>query len=672
MKDPVTNKDRKRLVIIAIVIFFLFSILIAQFFRIQIIEGDKWTRVANRQHFFTVKEPFHRGTFISNTSIKRGHPELKESFVIDVQKYHLYVDPDSIPEKRHDEIAKILVSKLDLTVDEKMAFRKQFDYKSRSRKLAMWLDSDIRQNVLDWWRGYSTKYKIPGNAIFFVSDYQRSYPFGKLLGQVLHTIQGNKDETTQQAIPTGGLELYFNRYLQGTIGKRRLMRSPRNSLETGEVVIKPQNGADVYLTINHILQAIAEEEIARGVLACKAKSGWAVMMEPKTGYILALAQYPFFNPGDYQRFFNDGKLIDNTRVKAVTDANEPASVMKPITLATALLANEALKNKGQRVLFSPDEKVDTSSSSFPGRSKPLTDTHFHHFLNMNMALQKSSNIYMARLVERIISRLGKEWYRDVLCSTFGFGEKTNIELPGESRGVLPLPGKKNSNGTFEWSTPTPFSMAMGHNIQITSMQLLRAYAIFANGGYLVQPTMVRKVVKTAVDGKQETLVDHTTEQWLRSRRVLSQDIVTQIVEAMKYVTKPGGTARKGDIWGFTEAGKTGTSKKIINGTYSNTLYWANFVGFTPVKDPAFVLLIGVDEPEYGYIPGIGKNHNGGTCAAPIFRAIATRTLEYLGIAPDDPHGYPSVDPRYDGDKADWIAETRQLQEMYEKWNKNSQ
>lgn len=660
--------NRFRLVIIGLIIAALFSLLIAQFYKIQIVEGDRWTREANRQHFFVVNEPFHRGKFISNTSITKGHPEIPQSFVIDVQKFHLHVDPESIPQDSKDAIANHLMAMLDLSIDEKKHFREQFDLKSRNRKLAMWLDAEMRDAVMEWWLPYARKSRIPRNALFFVNDYQRSYPFGKLLGQILHTIQNTKDELTHQAIPTGGLELYFNQFLKGKQGKRRLMRSPRNSLETGEIISVPENGADVYLSINHGLQAIAEEEIAKGVKQSNAKGGWAVMMNPYTGEILALAQYPFFFPPEYQFYFNDPKMIEHTRVKAITDANEPGSVMKPFTLAVALRANEVLLEKGEKPLFSPEEKLPTSNTHFPGRGKPLKDTHPHAFLNMNMALQKSSNVYMARLIERVINRLGNDFYREAL-QDFGFGEKTGIELPYESKGSLPTPGKKHPNGALEWSTPTPYSLAIGHNILVNSIQLLRAYAVFANGGLLVEPTLVRKIVKTKPDGTQEILLDNTQPERVKKfPRVLKTENVNLVKTAMKYTTKTGGTARRADVYGFTEAGKTGTANKIVNGTYSEKLYVSSFVGFTPVENPQFVLLVSMDEPEYGFLPGIGKRHHGGTCSAPVFREIAKRSLEYLGITPDDPYGFPVGDPRYDKDKADWVAETRVLKEMYEKWN----
>lgn len=672
MNRAIRSSDRLRVVYVGILVILLLSFLIAQFYNIQIVEGERWTREAMRQHFFIIREPFLRGTFYSNTSLKQGSPEIPQKLVVDIQKFHLYIDPQSIPKAFGPSISKNLISLLEIEPSEQKNFASQFKRKSRSRKLAMWLDKETRDQILEWWGPYSKKRRIPRNALYFVSDYQRSYPFGKLLGQVLHTIQAVKDERTGQAIPTGGMELSCNKYLQGKEGKRRLMRSPRNAMETGNLIQEPQHGADIHLTINHCLQAIAEEEIGKGVISCKAKSGWALMMNPRTGEILALAQYPHFYPPDCQNYFNDPQLIEHTRVKAINDANEPGSIMKAITIAVALKANKELKGRGEKPIFNPEEKMATSNSHFAGR-KNLTDTHLHNFLNMDMAIQKSSNIYVARLVEKVVSRLGENWYKRALHETFGFGEKTGIELPSESKGLVPTPGKKHPNGTLEWSKPTPYSLAMGHNIQTTALQIARAFSVFANGGYLVKPTLIRKIVRNHEDGSQEILLDHTQQDWKEKfPKVLDEEIVRLVTTSLKYTTKIGGTARRADILGYTECGKTGTAQKNENGTYSNKLYCSTFVGFAPVKDPAFVLVVTMDEPEYGYVEQIGKIHHGGTCAAPVFREIGKRSLEYLGIAPDDPHGYTVGDPRHDPNKADWMAETRKLQEKYEKWNKGSE
>jgi cell division protein FtsI (penicillin-binding protein 3) len=661
--------DRKRLLWISLFIFTLFSALVIQFYRIQIVEGDKWAKHAKAQHQVVVTEPFKRGLFYSNASIKTGHPDEPIPFVVDVPKFHLYIDPLSIPENCRSEIAGQLSSFLHLQDKDKQKIRLQFDKKSRSRKLVMWINRDMRERIQQWWSKYSSSKKIVRNALFFVQDYKRSYPFGKLLGQVLHTVREERDSVTEQSVPTGGLELIFNHYLQGKPGKRLLLRSPRHPMDTGKIISYPEDGADVFLTINHYLQAIAEEEIEKAVKKANAYSGWAVMMDPRSGEILALAQYPFFDPSQYRQFFNNPSTLEHTKVKAITDTLEPGSVMKPITLAICLKANEEMKKRGKNPLFSPEEKVGTANGRFPGRSKPISDTKLHRYLNMTLALQKSSNIYMARMVQRVIDNLGEKWYRSALQDIFGFGLKTGIELPSESPGLLPTPGKKNPNGTLEWSVPTPFSISFGHNILVNGLQMLRSYAIIANGGYDVKPTIVKKIVKTHHDGTKEVLLDNTLSQRIASfPRVLEPKIAEDIAEIMKLVTKPGGTASKADIWGYTEAGKTGTSEKIVGGTYSKKNYISTFVGFAPAKDPRFVLLIAIDEPECKYVPGLGKNHHGGNCCAPVFREIGSRALQYLGVEPDDPYGYPAGDPRSNLEKADCMQKIKMLKELYRQWN----
>lgn len=142
----------------------------------------------------------------------------------------------------------------------------------------------------------------------------------------------------------------------------------------------------------------------------------------------------------------------------------------------------------------------------------------------------------------------------------------------------------------------------------------------------------------------------------------------EIVCAMKYNTKPGGTSSRADIFGYTEVGKTGTSEKVINGQYSKKDHISTFVGFAPLSNPCFVLLIAIDDPEYKYIEGVGKNQLGGVCCAPAFREIGTRALQYLGVEPDDPFGFPPGDPRHDAQKADWYKETKELKELFDQWN----
>ncbi len=649
-----------RLLYAGLFLVFLFSLLIMQFFILQVVQQSYWQKKARAQHVFVIEDPFRRGVFYSNSGLQPSHPAKVTPFVIDVQKFHLHADPYSIPDGKRQAVGELLVKHFDLTPEE---VERHLSKRSRDRVLSRFLLKEQKEEFLSVWRPFARKEKIASNAIFFTSDYQRSYPYGSLLGQVLHTVQGQKHAVTGQAIPTGGLELSLNHYLEGQPGKRRMNRSPRNPLETGDPIVEPTHGADITLTINHTLQAIAEEEVKKGVIRTEAKSGWAILMDPKTGHIWALAQYPFFSPEEVSSFFSDPEKRQHTRVSAVIDSIEPGSVMKPFAILTGLLANEEMKARGKPPLFDPYEKIATADGKFPGRSKPIRDVRSYAYLNAEMGLLKSSNIYMGRVIERVVSHLGSDWYHNVLKERFAIGEKSGVELPGESNSLLPTPGKLHPNGKLEWSVPTPYSISMGYNIQQTGLALMRSWALFANRGILVQPTLVK-----TIDKQGERLLDHTSPEWLGSfPRVLPAGLVDQTVELMRYDTLIG-TATRANIYGYTEIGKSGTTRKIVNGEYTTKKHYTSFIGFAPAKDPAFLLLVVIDEPRVYYIQGVGPNNHGGTAAAPVFREIGKRTLEYLGVSPDDPYGYPSSDPRFDPDLAKGWRSAERLREKFKAWN----
>lgn len=645
-------RNRIRLIIMVFVLLFFFTLLIYRFATLQVVEEKKWQKVADGQHFFNVSEPFLRGTFYGK-NYKTG--EAKK-LVYDLLRFHLFIDPQSLTHQ--EEFIQGLKQFLP-NLDAENVYKK-----SRSRKLALWLTEKEKEAIQSWWLPFAKKRGIAKNALYFVNDYKRSYPYGDMLGQVLHTVQYQKDEVTRQAYPTGGLELYFDPFLKGKLGARKRMRSPVNQFEIGQMIKEPQNGADVYLTIDPVIQAICEEEIKEGVLAAKGKRGWAVMMDPSNGKVMALAQYPTFLPSAYPLYFSNPEKIQDTRVKAILDMQEPGSIMKGITIAMALTANKEMESRGEQPVFGIEEKFATKDGRFPGRKKPITDTSLHKFCNMWMGVQKSSNIYMGRLMERMIDRCGEVWVRDFLTQRLGFGEKTGIELSAESRGQVPRLNHLHPNGKLEWSKSTPYSIAMGYNILVTSLQMLRAYSVFANGGYLVKPTLIEKITRKK-GGKEEVLVSFANTEF---PKVMDLDVIDTVVTAMKYTTKYGGTSRRGDVPGYTEAGKSGTPKKVVNGKYSETLYSPKFIGFTPAKNPKLVLIITIDEPYYGYVKDVGKLHHGGTSCAPVFSKIAYRTLKYLGVPEDDPFGYPAGDPRRDPKKADWLKEVSLLKQKYDSWN----
>lgn len=644
-----------RILVLAVILFCLFSLLIIQYYKIQVLEYPKWSQLADRQHFFVIKEPFKRGRFFANTSLRSKEVSAEIPFVYDVQKFHLYIDPLSISEIYREGIAKQVAEILQTNSEDQKKIRAQFDKNSRSRKLAQWLSQEQQIALQKWWESYIKGKRIPKNALYFVADYKRCYPCGSLLGQVLHTVQDHKDETTGRAIPTGGLELYFDKYLSGSPGSRKMMRSPRNLFDTGELLKAPEDGADVYLTIDPVIQRIAEEEIERGVTKAEAAAGWVIVMDPWTGEVLALAQYPFFNPANYREYFNDILKIQHTRVRAITDAVEPGSVIKPLNHAIGLIANM----KAEKPLYDPDEVVPTTNGFFPGRPKPFIDPVPKKQLNMNMAIAKSSNIYVARVVEKVIGNFGAPWYRQMI-SLFGLGQPTGIELPSESWGYVPTPGKKNKSGQLEWLKGTPWSLSIGYGFQANYLQIARIYCAIANGGKLVKPTLVRKIVR----GNEVLLDNDPAEKQSQFTRVMPPGVARRLLTAMKYVTKNGGSAYRADVVGYTEAGKTGTAKKNFNGQYSETLYRVCFSGIAPASRPRFVVLVAMDEPKYGYVPGVGRYHSAGVCCGIVFSQVTKRALEYAQVPPDDVASLPKTDRRYQAGKKDWVEESQELLKLY--------
>jgi cell division protein FtsI (penicillin-binding protein 3) len=643
----VTPKDLKRLVLVAIFLFLLFALLILQFYKIQIIEGEKWKKAANRQHYYSVTLPYERGVFYSNPHLRKGHPETPVPLVVDVPRFHLYADPAAIPPSCRTFVAETLRKIISLSNQEFENVTTHLSKKSRSRKLILWLEPEVKEAILKWWYPYARKHKIARNALFFVQDHKRSYPFGKLLGQLLHTVRAERDPKMRQCFPTGGLELFLNTYLKGEDGQRVILRSPRQSLDMGKVIKEPIHGSDVYLTIDHHLQAIVEEEIKKGVLKAKAKSGWAVIMEPHTGEILAWAQYPFFEPENCSDYFNDPKKQENTVIKAITVPFEPGSTIKPITLAIGLAANAERKKQGLPPLFSTNEKIAVSPRLFPGRTKPIKDLQTRRYLNFEMALQKSSNVYMATVIQRVVESFGHQWYLDQLEKVFGFGVKTGIELPAESSGFLPRLGKRYASGREEYSKPTPFSLAMGYNLMANTLQMMRCYSILANGGFEVKPTLIKKIVS------KEGKVLFEKSQKL-PKQILASEVVSTVVRGMRYTTKMGGTAGRADIPGYTEVGKTATSEKVVNGIYSKKDHISTFIGFAPAVNPSFVLSVVIDDPAYE--TGATRSQLGGICGAPVFAEIGLKSLQYLGVTPDDPNN------------DQWLQEMNELKKLHDAWN----
>ncbi len=646
------NNLRGRSLFVSFFLLFLFSTVLIHYYKIQVIEHEKWVKIAEQQHHFIIKEPFHRGKIYCQTeSGKKGR-----CLVMDVLTHHLYIDPMQIKTENKKEIIAVLEDVL-----QKEDLHEPFYKECRFRKVVESISIEEKEKIELWWNQYAKKNKIPSNALILVKDYKRSYPFDHMLGQVLSTVYKNREEKSGRALPISGIEKVYDKVLQGHVGKRYLMRSPKYTIDDAKRHIEAKNGSDIYLTIHHEIQAICEEELKKGVEKVNGKGGLAVMMDPYSGEILALAQYPFFAPENYPEYFVSKEKEEYTKPKALTDLFEPGSLMKVLTMAIGLKANERMLEVGKAPIFHPLKMVSTSNQNFKGRNKPLKDVSFHKYLNMFLAIQKSSNIYPARIIEKVLEELGPKWYSDQLEQLFGLGLKSGLELPYESPGMIPVYGRKYINGKDQWSNPTPYSLAIGYNVMVNAMQMVKAYAVFANGGYLVEPTIVDKIV--TADGIEVKIPKK------EKKKVLSNAIVEMMMRALKYSTKLGGTSSLADIPGYSEAGKSSTAEKIIKGQYSKNTHCSSFLGIAPAKNPKFVLIVVVDEPEKKFVSGFGTTHFGGKCAAPIFREIGKRSLQIMKVPYDDPHGFLPEDPRTIKEESDWFKESRELNSIYDQWNK---
>jgi cell division protein FtsI (penicillin-binding protein 3) len=403
-----------------------------------------------------------------------------------------------------------------------------------------------------------------------------------------------------------GLELALNDDLKGANGTVTLQRDGlgRTRPSADYPRVEPVKGRDVGLTIDIEYQAVAEEELRRGLEANGADGGLAVLMNPRTGEILALAVVPGVNP-------NAPGSVDasRARIRAVTDIFEPGSTFKIVTAAAAY----------EHHLVQPEERFYAERGTMKvtiGRyTRLIKDTHEYDWLTFRESMEVSSNIVMAKVGKIIGPERLYTMARDL-----GFGVPTGIDVPGEVRGTLKRPST--------WSGTTLQTMSYGYEVGVTPVQLLAAYGAVANGGVLVRPYVVRLV--KSPDGD---IIRSTSPTVIR--RVMSAETAKQLTEAFEGVVERG-TAMDVRIPGVRIAGKTGTARKVVDGSYASGSYTASFVGFFPVDDPQVVGVVMMDNPRR-------RGYYGGVTSGPIFRAIAERIvnsssrISRSAMAQRDPH-----------------------------------
>jgi len=426
-------------------------------------------------------------------------------------------------------------------------------------------------------------------GLYFEQDAVRTYPNGAVLGHVLGFLdhEGNGIQ---------GIELTMEKYLRGKDGFRFIERD-----RTGREIMlyrgqeqSAEHGMNIRLTIDMGLQAILEEEMETAFRDLKPEMAVALMIDPKTGEILAMTNRPNFdpnNPGDTKP--------EQMKNRAIIDMIEPGSTFKIVVASGAITEGKVKESTG----------IFCENGNFAYGGRILRDTHSYGTMNVHDILVKSSNIGSAKMALMMGDDKFYEYVR-----RFGFGERTGIELPGEIPGIVHPPSR--------WDKLTITRMPMGQALAVTPLQITLGMSVIANGGHLMAPQIVRSV--TDADG--QVVLDKPPRL---VREVIPDKTASFVREALAGVVEPGGTATLAKVDGFRVAGKTGTAQKVSPaGGYAAGKYVASFVGFLPVEDPRFVCLVLVDDPKVASSVAYG-----GLIAAPIFSRIGEKAARYLDLVP---------------------------------------
>jgi cell division protein FtsI (penicillin-binding protein 3) len=420
--------------------------------------------------------------------------------------------------------------------------------------------------------------RLPGIGI--LSEQRRYYPNRELAAHVLGF-------TSLDNIGLGGIESTYNDQISGRPG-RVLLQTDAKAQAFGRIERPPTAGATLELTLDRDLQYLAERELAWGVEEFGAQGGTVVILEPRTGDVLALANWPTFNPNR----FSDVEPR-RQRNRAIQEIYEPGSTFKIVTASAAL----------EHGLARIDEPFDVSTGYIRFGSRQVDDVHRYGTLSFTDVIVKSSNVGAIKIGLRI----GAERLVDYV-HRFGFGEAIARDLPGQTRGIVWRADKLTDSALG--------SVAMGYQVGVTPIQMASAVNTIANGGELLEPRLVRAVITD----RRNVRPTH------RIRRVVHPETAAQLTAIMEAVVEQG-TAKAARIPGYTVAGKTGTAAKIEGGRYSTSNYNASFVGFVPSREPALTLLVLIDSPH-------GKGYYGGAVAAPVFRRVAEAALRHLGVPPN--------------------------------------
>ena len=415
---------------------------------------------------------------------------------------------------------------------------------------------------------------IPG--IFTQREYRRFYPAAEMTAHMVGFT--GMDDNGQE-----GIELAYQNWLSGKTGSRRVIKDRQGHIvEDLEAVRVPQDGHDLTLSIDRKIQYLAYRELTRAVQDNKAKAGSILVLDAKTGEILAMANQPVYNPN------NPVNLSGRSRNRAVIDIFEPGSTLKPFTVAAALESGN----------FTPDTQIQTAPGFLTIGRATIHDAHPQGLLTVAQVVQKSSNVGAAKIAMTM-----QPQYLWSMFNQIGLGSPAHLGFPGESSGKL-RPWKS-------WRPIEQATMAYGHGISLSLLQLARAYGVFANDGEL-RPVSLLKLKELPI-----------------GQQVISVQTAHDIRSMLELVVQAGGTAPKAQVVGYRVAGKTGTAHKNDGGGYAENRYVSSFVGMAPASNPRLIIAVMIDEPSNG-------QYYGGTVAAPAFSAVMTGALRMLAVPQDAP------------------------------------
>jgi cell division protein FtsI (penicillin-binding protein 3) len=558
-----TNKYmRLRVFLVGLAFIALFAVIGAKAVHLQVYRSPWLAQKASSQYEQSLKSNGKRGTVYDRN--------LREmAITIDVTS--IAVRPSRIEQPQHTAKALAKILKAD---------RRKILKKLKAKSPFVWIKRQANPKETAAVKALALA------GIEFVPERKRFYPNKTLASQALGF-------TGLDGYGLEGIEFAYDRYLRGTDSSQMVYKDA-----LGQVFDKRQSAAslntghNIILTIDRTIQYIAESALEESVNEFSARSGMAIVMDPQTGAILAMAHVPLFNPNAYMDF--NKELWRN---RAITDPFEPGSTMKIFSAAAAIESGDI---KAHDIFF-------CENGAYKIGRNVVHDIKKHGWLSLQQIIKYSSNIGAVKISEKLGRKRLHAMYRK-----FGFGAKTGIDSPGETAGSL-MPYKR-------WTTVDTGAISFGYGVAVSALQMVTAASAIANDGVLMKPYFVQAIT----DQNHEPLKQLQPQ---KVRRVISIQTARTVRAIMKTVINEGGTGVNAALEGYTVCGKTGTARKLDeNGIYSKSKYMASFIGFTPAEKPRLTIVVVIDEPQGAYY--------GGTVAAPVFRRIARETLHYLNIPPE--------------------------------------